>query len=91
LGKRRTQHKQQRDTNTRAQRDTEQENKQLKREVARLRKQLEQADTPIEIVEEAKPTTLKCPSCKSPQISSITTPSGKVRHVCRSCNWRGVI
>jgi len=90
LGKRRVQHRQQRDINTKVQREYEQENRQLKREVARLRKQLDQAEAPIEEeVKEEPKSSLKCQGCKSTSIASISTPSGKTRYICRDCGWRG--
>ena len=93
MSKRRVkQHRQQRETNTRDKRDLVQENRQLKREVARLRKQLDQAEEPQteEKVEEEK-ATVKCPQCKGTSLASITTPSGKTIHLCRGCAWRGTI
>jgi len=90
MGKRRVQHRQTRDTNTKVQREYEQENRQLKREVARLRKQLDQAEAPIEENEKEEPkSTLKCPTCNGTNIASISTPSGKTRFICRDCGWRG--
>jgi uncharacterized protein YlxW (UPF0749 family) len=94
VSNRRGSHRQQRETNTREKRELEQENRQLRREVARLRKQVEQYETASEdeeeVKEEIKPT-LKCPDCKGTKLASINTPSGKVRHVCRGCSWRGSI
>lgn len=94
VSNRRASHRQQRETNTREKRELEQENRQLRREVARLRKQVEQSDLPSdddeEVKEEVKPT-IKCPNCKGIKLASISTPSGKVRHVCRDCSWRGSI
>ena len=86
------QHRQQREANTRDKRELEQENRKLKREVARLRKEVEKAETPLETeeIEESK-ATLKCSSCKGINLASITTPSGKTRHICRDCGWRGPI
>lgn len=91
--RRTSQHRTQRDSNTKEKRDLIQENKVLKREVTRLRRHLEKFDDPpdTEEVQKERPElpTAKCPNCKSLQLSSITTPSGKTRFACRSCSWKG--
>jgi cell division septum initiation protein DivIVA len=65
------------------------ENKRLQRQVARLRKELEQAgiedsDPDAEPVK-AAPEPEKCPKCYSTELGEIETPSGKKVTSCRSC------
>lgn len=87
----RAQHRQQKDLNTKIQREIEQENRRLRREVSRLRKELEKTEAPDNEKEAEDETklTLKCPTCKDLNLASISTPSGKTRYACRACGWRG--
>ena len=72
--------------------DLKKENEALKRQVARLRKQVERLDEtpddeePVLVEEAPKP---KCPKCKSVDLGEIETPAGKTVTSCKSCKkWR---
>ncbi len=80
-----------RETNTRENAELKKENETLKRQVARLTKELRKAEQPEESPEEEDDEPkLACPECGSEKLTIIVTPSGANRYACRACRkWRG--
>ncbi len=74
------------------------ENRHLKRQVNRLRRELEKLDSLTiyadELGEDAfvplpeEPEASRCPLCKSKDLIEVPLPSGKVLKGCRPCGWR---
>ncbi len=66
------------------------ENNSLKKQVARLRKQLGKAVPPEEVPEpvtEARPVPQGCPKCRSADVRSAKLPTGTLS-VCQACSAR---
>lgn len=80
-----------RETNNRENAELKKEIESLKRQVARLTKELRRADNPEESPEsEEEEGKLCCPECGSDKLTIIVTPSGANRYACRGCKkWRG--
>jgi hypothetical protein len=91
MSKRRvTPHKPAREGNTRELADLRRENDRLKRQVARLRKQIDHEVKEEDREPESKPEPRPCcPKCESTDLGEVTTPSGKKVLSCRGCKkWR---
>lgn len=89
------QHREKRDTSNRERAELKKENQQLRRQVARLRKKIIEAEEIREVAsdEEEVVAPLKpiCPRCASTDLGEIKTPNGKTVVSCRSCRgWRSV-
>ena len=91
------QHKPARDTRrVKEIQDLKSENDQLKRQLSRTRKKIFQLDSlidqPVNYSRREEPETepeVTCPACRSANLGSFTTPSGKVLNGCKDCgeNW----
>ena len=78
--------------------DLRSENKQLKKAVTRLRRELDKARTGIddplltqpeeELPEKASESVVRCPDCSSTHVVAFTTPSGKTLALCKTCDKR---
>lgn len=100
MSNRRTQHREQRETNNQEIAGLKKEIEQLTRQVARLRKENdrlmsmddkegspEPENLPIERL--SKALVIHCPKCKSTDIGVLPLPSGKKVSACRSCKeWK---
>lgn len=76
--------------------ETRKENQQLRRQVARLTKQiaksvppepLEPDDANVREHTESQRNAYKCGSCGSPNLKSVKMPTGTLT-VCKDCQWR---
>jgi hypothetical protein len=88
------QHRAMRDTNTQDLAELKKENTSLKRQMARLRKKIEELEAQLSGTEPEQAPELPvgipiCPKCKSEDLGEIETPSGKKFVACRACKkWR---
>lgn len=89
---RRPQHREQRESNTKKLSELKHEVQQLKRQLARERREVERlqgvAEEPEASAPEKKVVVIKCPKCEGIETGSLTTPSGKCIVVCKSCKFR---
>lgn len=89
-----TQHKPTReDRQTKEMRDLEAQVKSLRKQLARQRKRADKAFEPVIVVEDGSvetpdKSTNECPKCGSPNMRSMTLPTGTLLVVCKDCGER---